>query len=51
MSKNLATFWDVKPFTRVAEMASRVLINNAGCLLKKDRSHFFPDADFSREHG
>jgi hypothetical protein len=47
MSKNLATFSDVKPFTRAAEMPSGVLTDKIGCLFKKDRSYFLPAADFS----
>jgi hypothetical protein len=48
MSKNLATFSDVKPSTRAAEMPSGVLIDMTGCVFtrKKDRSHFFPASDF-----
>jgi hypothetical protein len=28
-------------------MPSGVLIDNTGCLFKKDRKHFFPATDFS----
>jgi hypothetical protein len=42
MSKNLATFSDVKPFTRAAEMPSEVLADVTGCLLKKGTKPFLP---------
>ena len=51
MSKNFATFSNVKPFTRAAEMLSGVLVDYTGCLFKKDRSHFFRAADFSWLNG
>ena len=51
VKKNLATFSDVQPFTRAAEMPSGVLINITGCLFKKARSHFFPAADFAWLNG
>jgi hypothetical protein len=43
MSKNLATFSYVKPFTQAAAMPAEVL-KNTGCLFEKHCSHFFPDA-------
>jgi len=51
LKKKLATFSDVKPFTRAAEMPSGVLIDINGCLFKKDQSHFFPASDFSCLNG
>jgi hypothetical protein len=51
MSKKLATFSDVKPFIRAAEMLSGVLTDKIGCLHKKDRSHVLPAADFSSLNG
>ena len=41
---NLAMFSD-------AEMPSGVLIDNTGCIFKKNRSHFFPAADSSWLYG
>jgi hypothetical protein len=51
MSKNFATFSDVKPFARVAEMPSGVVVDNTRFLFKQDRSHLFPAADFSWLNG
>jgi len=47
MSKTLATFCDVKPRTRAAELLLGVLVHNAGYLFEKDRINFFSAADFS----
>jgi len=51
MSKNLATFFDVKHFTRTVEMTSGVLTDTTRWLFKKHRNHFFPANDFSWLNG
>jgi hypothetical protein len=47
MSKYVATFPDVNPFTRAAGMPPYILVDNTGCLFLKHQSCFFPDDGFS----